>query len=112
MTGVLLYCSCHMVKRSALASSAAYRDARGARTNICSVIRSNFYSSCVALQALSREDLVGLLKTVNDVNKAHGGCQLVCQVLLALPNRRLFRLNLPFEPPSVMAAPQMTVTFP
>ena len=29
---------------------------------------------------LSRDDLVSLLKTVNDVNKAHGGCQLVCKV--------------------------------
>ena len=29
---------------------------------------------------LQRDELVALLKTVNDVNKARGGCQFVCKV--------------------------------
>ena len=29
---------------------------------------------------LGRDELVSLLKTVNDINKARGGCQFVCKV--------------------------------
>lgn len=30
---------------------------------------------------LERDELVSLLKTVNEVNKARGGCQFVCKVI-------------------------------
>lgn len=43
---------------------------------------------------LERDELVALLKTVNDVNKARGGCQFVCKVTFASLGRLSGRRDL------------------